>query len=119
MRNTYSINSHLVLGLMIGAAICSAQSLPVETAQAVRWTVKPNVPSAIVMNVQPKARCVLHAEGFNDAEHSLKLFADDEGTVRFYVRPSAESDQTAPFAGRYVFQCFYFVASRSVVGMGG
>jgi hypothetical protein len=88
---------------MITAPVYYAQDhpngsqLPIEIAEPVRLTVAPSVPSPIAMKVLPKATCVLHAEGARDAEHSLKLFADDEGTVRFNVHPSAESDQPARF----------------------
>jgi hypothetical protein len=63
-----------------------------------RFTVAPTKSSLVTLKTLPKATCVLHAEGANDAEHSLKLFANDEGTVRFHVNPSGESDQAARFA---------------------
>ena len=69
-----------------------------QTAMPVRLTVAPTASSVITMKTLPKATCVLHAEGASDPEHSLKIFADDEGTVRFHVNPSAESDQAARFA---------------------
>jgi len=69
-----------------------------QIAPPVRFTVAPTASSAVTMKTLPGATCVLHAEGATDAKHSLKIFADDEGTVRFYVKPSAESEQTARFA---------------------
>jgi hypothetical protein len=67
-------------------------------SEPVRLTVAPKSSSRITMKTLPKATCVLHAEGDTAAEHSFKTFADDEGKIRFQVRPSAESDQTAHFA---------------------
>jgi len=67
-------------------------------SEPVRLTVAPKSSSRIAMKTLPKATCVLHAEGDTAAEHSFKTFADDEGNIRFQVRPSAESDQTAHFA---------------------
>jgi hypothetical protein len=69
-----------------------------QTATPVRLTVAPTASSVVTMKTLPNAACVLHAEGTNDSKHSLKIFADDEGTVRFHVNPSAESEQSARFA---------------------
>jgi len=49
------------------------------------------------MQTLPNATCILHAEGVNDNKHQKKLFANDDGIVRFQVRPSVESDKTARF----------------------
>jgi Peptidase A4 family len=68
------------------------------TSEPLRFTVAPNAPSQIEMKTLPKATCVLHAEGDTAAEHSFKTFADDEGSIRFQVRPSAESEQAVRFA---------------------
>jgi hypothetical protein len=87
-----------LIAFSISAPNSFAQSaLSIETAQPTRLTAAPAVYSPITMRTLPEATCVLHAEGASDAEHSLKLFADDEGTVRFHVRPSVESDQPAQF----------------------
>jgi hypothetical protein len=85
----------LLIGAPQGFAQNSAASIPSEP---LRLTVAPNASSRITMKTLPKATCVLHAEADNAAEHSFKVFADDEGNVRFHVNPSAESDQTARFA---------------------
>jgi len=75
-----------------------AQSGPsIETAQPTRLTAAPAVSSPIEMKTLPEATCLLHAEGATSADPALRLFADDEGTVRFHVRPSTESDQLAHF----------------------
>ena len=77
-------------------AVNNAQS-SAEIAPPVRFSVAPKAMAAISMKVLPKGSCTLRAEGASDAAHSLKLFADDDGTVRFHVRPSAESDESAHF----------------------
>jgi hypothetical protein len=68
-----------------------------QTAEPIRLTVAPNVSTPIAMKTVPQATCVLHAVGTANVEHSLKLFANDEGMVRFHVRPSAQSDQAVRF----------------------
>jgi hypothetical protein len=89
----------LIASLLIGVPEGFAQNSEVSSPNApVRLTVAPATSSRIAMKTLPKATCLLHAEGANDAEHSLRLFADDEGMIRFHVNPSAESEQAARFA---------------------
>ena len=64
----------------------------------VRFSVAPGSSSAVSMATLPKATCLLHAEGDASSEHAFKVFADDEGKIRFHVNPSAESEQAARFA---------------------
>jgi hypothetical protein len=74
----------------------SNSSTGLETPRPVRLTVAPNAHTPVVMATLPKATCALHVEG--DITHSVKLFADWEGRVHFYVRPAEESNLAAPFA---------------------
>lgn len=67
------------------------------SAYPARLTLIPKATSPIVLKVLPKSTCVLHAEGENDPEHSLKLFADDTGLVRFQVQAQSQSDQISHF----------------------
>jgi hypothetical protein len=86
----------LTASCLLSAPAGFAQNgLPMKTAAPVRLTVAPNVSSPISMRTLPNAACVLHVEGMTDAQH--KLFADDEGMIRFYVHPSAESEGAAHF----------------------
>lgn len=62
------------------------------TGAPVRQTVEPGKMSAISANSLPKSVCTLRAEDDSGAVRTLKLYADDQGEVRFYVRPSAETD---------------------------
>lgn len=88
----------LIASLGISAPGGLAQNgLPIQTRQPVRLTVAPNASSPIAIKTLPKATCLLHAEGDNDGKHQVKLFADDEGVVRFHVQPEAESEETARF----------------------
>jgi hypothetical protein len=66
-----------------------------EIARPVRLTVAPQAHTPVVIATLPKATCALHLEG--DTTRSVKLFADWEGMVRFYVRPAEESDLAVPF----------------------
>jgi hypothetical protein len=68
-----------------------------ETVEPLRLTVAPNVSSLISMNTFPEATCKLHAEDAAPTDSGLKLFADDEGVVRFHVRPESESEQAVQF----------------------
>ena len=69
-----------------------------QIAPPLRLTVAPTASSMVTMKTLPNAVCTLHAEGATDAKHSLKVFADDEGTIRFHVNPTAESEQAARVA---------------------
>src|SRR5258708_4636324 len=88
----------LVASMLISVPQGFAQNAVSNQSEPVRLTVAPNASSRITMQTLPKATCLLHAEGDKSAEHSFEVFADDEGTVRFQVSPSAASDQTASFA---------------------
>jgi hypothetical protein len=95
----YAPVAALIGTMLIGAPQGFAQNAETSSpSEPVRLTVAPNTSSRIAMKTLPKATCVLHAEGDSDAAHSFKVFADDEGMIRFQVSPSAESEQTARFA---------------------
>jgi hypothetical protein len=59
---------------------------------AVRQTVAPGKMSAVSVNSLPNAVCTLRAQDDSGAVRTLKLYADDQGEVRFHARPSAETD---------------------------
>ncbi|MBV9267844.1 MAG: hypothetical protein JO061_16875 [Acidobacteriaceae bacterium] len=82
----------------IFATLAFTGAFATQAAEPTRLTVAPKTFSPIVVNTLPNATCVLHAEGQSDPEHTMKVFAGEDGTVRFQVRPSAESDKTAVFA---------------------
>jgi Peptidase A4 family len=86
------------VALATSMLISAGQGFAQNQSEPVRLTVAPNASSRITMQTLPKATCLLHPEGDKAAEHSFKVFADDEGKVRFQVSPSAASDQTAQFA---------------------
>ena len=81
-------------GLLCVAVSCLAQNaVPAHTAgPAVRQTVAPGTMSAISVNSLPNAVCTLRAQDDSGVVRTLKLYADDQGEVRFHVRPSAETD---------------------------
>ena len=88
----------LIGSLLIGSPQSFAQNAESSLAEPLRLTVAPQKSSRIAMKTLPKAVCVLHADGDSDTSHSLKLFSDDEGMIRFNVNPSDESDEVAAFA---------------------
>jgi hypothetical protein len=59
-----------------------------EDARPVRLTVPPKGHAPITMATLPNAVCSLHSKG--DTTKSLKLFADEEGIVRFHAGGSGE-----------------------------
>ena len=68
---------------------------PNETASPRRYTVAPHVHTSIAIKALPHAVCSVHAEGDYDPKHSLKVYADGEGVVRFHVQPSAVAQEIA------------------------
>lgn len=68
---------------------------PNETASPRRYTVAPLIHSPIAIRTIPHAVCSVHADGDSDPKHSLKVYADGEGVVRFHVQPSAATHDIA------------------------
>ncbi|HMC59929.1 MAG TPA: hypothetical protein VKJ01_12115, partial [Candidatus Solibacter sp.] len=66
-----------------------------ETARPLRLTVSPKGQSPIAMTTLPDAVCSLHLQG--DTTQSFKLFADEEGIVRFHAGSSEEANVTTQF----------------------
>src|SRR6188472_4095066 len=65
-----------------------------------RYSVPAGISSPIIMKTEPGATCTLYAE--DKPDQGLKLYADQEGVIRFHVRPVAtKSDITAKF----IIQC--------------
>jgi hypothetical protein len=60
-----------------------------------RYTVQPGITSKIVMKTLPDGICTLHPEEEVNPTRSLKLFADQDGIICFYIRPDDESDIVA------------------------
>lgn len=90
----------LVLAVsLIGVNYANAQTK--LTAERVRYTAMPGNATAIHIRTMANAECALHPEDANDGGQSMKLFGDDDGVVRFQVRPASASDQTA----RFVVEC--------------
>jgi len=86
---------HLPVNMLLWMAVpCLAQNA-VRTHIAganVRQTVAPGKMSVISVNSLPNAVCTLRAQDDSGAVRTLRLYADDEGEVQFYARPSAETD---------------------------
>jgi Peptidase A4 family len=68
---------------------------PNELAAPRRYTVTPQVHTAIFIRTVPHAVCSVHAEGDADPKHNLKIYADGEGVVRFHVQPSSATHDIA------------------------
>jgi hypothetical protein len=67
----------------------------VKTHPPVRYTVAPGVNSRIVLKTLPGGVSTLHHEGKPGPGRGVRLHAHQDGTVRFHVRPRAESRAVA------------------------
>jgi hypothetical protein len=66
----------------------SAQNQPVpRTAPERHFTIPPDIPTAVVLQTEPDAACDLHAAGVNDPAHTMRLYGNIEGYVRFHFTP--------------------------------
>ena len=61
------------------------------TASALRFTIPPSADSPILLTTMPNAECTLHPLG--DTVHRIHIYADQAGTIRFFVHPRAASEQ--------------------------
>ncbi|MBV9265688.1 MAG: hypothetical protein JO061_05920 [Acidobacteriaceae bacterium] len=98
MKNTLEPRS-ITLGLgLILTALCQAQQgnlQGVAPATPLSFKVPPHALSAISFSTEPNAQCTVAAPGSSDSGKHLRVFANDEGTVRFYASPSHESSSAA------------------------
>jgi hypothetical protein len=65
---------------------------PDQTASPVRYTILPGDESLIVLKTLPNSTCYLHLEDDSTADYILKLYADQDGIIRFHVRPDSEAE---------------------------
>jgi Peptidase A4 family len=72
-----------------------ARKVPNELAAPRRYTIAPNIHTPVLIRTVPHAMCSVHAEGNDDPKHSLHVYADGEGVVRFHVRPSSATQDIA------------------------
>jgi hypothetical protein len=80
--------------LMSGLAVPgSAQNAVIVQEQG--FTIPPNVQTPVVLLTQPDAACDLHLPGVNDAAHTMRLYANEEGYVRVHltVQEGSQEDQ--------------------------
>jgi hypothetical protein len=59
------------------------------------YTVAPHIHTAVTIRTLPHAVCCVHAEADSDPKHSLKVYADGEGVVRFHIQPSSATHDIA------------------------
>jgi hypothetical protein len=91
-----------VLTLLITAPFVSGNTLA-ETiapqsqdfAPTTRIEIQPGTQTPALVTVAPNSRCNLHPQGITDAAHSMSLFANSDGEIRFHVTAQRESDQAA------------------------
>jgi Peptidase A4 family len=63
-----------------------------EIEPPIRYTVTPGIASQITLKTSPGEACILYREGEPDPAHHLKLYADQDGMIRFHVHPTVESE---------------------------
>jgi hypothetical protein len=95
---TFLLTNRLLLAVsLVGVDYASAQTKAVLTAEPVHHTVVPGFATEIQIKTMADAVCALHPEDPKNGKQMLKLVADDEGMIRFYVRSASESEQFAGF----------------------
>src|SRR5579872_1847859 len=83
--------------LACGALPCLAQN-PASVHQVgapVRQTIAPARTEAVTVDSLPNAVCTLSVQDDSGAAKSLKLYADDQGQVRFHAQTAADTDNPA------------------------
>lgn len=85
----------LFIQILLVTACLSQTGEDGNAAPLMRVTVVPASETPIWVKTSPNAKCTLHPDGLNDAKHSLHLYADEDGMVRFHTRSAAESDTHA------------------------
>jgi hypothetical protein len=81
------------LGIRAAGADAQNSASQAQTfgTQGLRLTIPPAVNSPIELTTIPDAECTLHPVG--DAAHRIHVYADQAGTIRFFVRPGSASEQ--------------------------
>jgi hypothetical protein len=95
---SYAPGVALFGSLAVGPPPGFAQIADSGRSEPLRLTIAPGNSSRIAMKTMPKAVCLLHEDGVRDTGHSFKLLSDDEGIIRFNVKPSDASDEPAALA---------------------
>jgi hypothetical protein len=85
-----TVTAIFLCGLAVPA---SAQNAVIAPEQG--FTIAPNAQTPVVLQTQPDAACDLHLAGVNDAAHTMRLYANQEGYVRFHltVQEGSQEDQ--------------------------
>jgi len=65
------------------------------------YTIQAGIRSQIVIKTLPGGICTLYREDESNLQSSLKIFADQDGIIRFYVHPAMKSD----FVVKVVIDC--------------
>ena len=75
---------------------------PDQTALPIRYTIAPDVESLIILKTLPNSICFLHREDDDStSDYILKLYADQDGIIRFHVR----SDIEAEYIMKFIIKC--------------
>ena len=68
---------------------------PMEIAAPRRYTIAPHIHTPVTIRTLPHAVCCVHAEADSEPKHSLKVYADGDGVVRFHIQPSSGTHDIA------------------------
>src|SRR5579871_5836552 len=85
------------IAIVCGALPCLAQNgaRVHHVGTPVRQTLAPAKTEAVSVDTLPNAVCTLAARDDSGAAHTLQLYADEQGNVRFHARTEAETDNPA------------------------
>ncbi len=89
----------MYLILRIDSINMSDQGIPLvkqeinETHMPICYTIPPNTRTKIMLKTVPNGACTLHHEDNINLKQSLKIYADQAGTIRFHISPKKESKE--------------------------
>ena len=97
MKTKIFTTRQLAAGIYLAMLTASASAQnPVPVVAPTRgFSIPANVHTAMVFKTQPGAACDLHPAGASDAAHTMRLYANAEGYVRFYVHTKDHSQLDA------------------------
>ena len=92
---THNAPIALCAAILISALVVPGSAQNAVIAQEQGFTIPPNVQTPVVLQTQPDAACDLHLPGVNDAAHTMRLYANEEGYVRVHltVQEGSQEDQ--------------------------
>jgi hypothetical protein len=89
---TFLLTAPFLSGNMLAETIASQSP---DFAPTTSMEIRPGTQTPALITVAPNSKCNLHPQGVTDAAHSMSLFANSKGEIRFHVTAQRESDEAA------------------------